>query len=135
MKKGSQEDPEEAKELAKKSEDERLLLCARDLMDALPNEKLEEPKQTDTEEAVQKKLMMQVKFESKMFAVQKKYGQEIMQKVLDASKGEGTIPKALDGSAELAKLMEKLRMVGLLEEPAAVGSKPTGPPASLAPPT
>jgi len=124
MKKGSVGDSAEAEELSKKSEDERLLLCVKDLIDVMPNVKLEEPQQTDAEDVVREKLMLQVKFESKMFAVQKKFGQDIMKKVLDASKGDGVIPAALKSAAEMTTLRSKLTVCGLLEDDGAARSAP-----------
>lgn len=114
MRSGPLNQAEEGAEVAGLSDKEKMIECAKDLTNALPDRKIEEPSQTDSEEAVRDKLMIQVRFESSMFGVQKKFGEEIMKKVLEATKC-GPVPPELAGSPELKQLVEKLSMCGLLD--------------------
>ncbi|CAE8634489.1 unnamed protein product [Polarella glacialis] len=120
------------------SRDEKLRECAKDLIDALPNRKLEEVQQSDSEEDTRDKLMAQVKFESSMFAVQQKFGEDIMKDVLNATKASPdsagvAVPEALANSSELNDLIAKLRVCGILDEPTAakaMASQPVPSPSS-----
>lgn len=107
------------------SHDERLLACARELINALPEGKIEEVSQHDTEESTREKLMAQVRFESSMFTVQKKFGEEILKEVLGATR-PGSNPSSLAGSKELRDLEQKLNVCGLLDAGDDVG--PAAPP-------
>jgi len=107
------------------SHDERLLACARELINALPEGKIEEVSQHDTEESTREKLMAQVRFESSMFTVQKKFGEEILKDVLGATR-PGSNPSSLAGSKELRDLEQKLNVCGLLDAGDDVG--PAAPP-------
>jgi len=112
--------------------DEKLLACARDLIQALPEGKIEEVSQHDTEESTREKLMAQVRFESSMFTVQKKFGEEILKEVLGATR-PGSTPSSLAGNKELKDLEQKLNSCGLLEAGDEVGpaSPPRPPPTAL----
>eukprot|EP00413_Alexandrium_margalefii_P020873 CAMPEP_0204568600 /NCGR_PEP_ID=MMETSP0661-20131031/37282_1 /ASSEMBLY_ACC=CAM_ASM_000606 /TAXON_ID=109239 /ORGANISM="Alexandrium margalefi, Strain AMGDE01CS-322" /LENGTH=208 /DNA_ID=CAMNT_0051576641 /DNA_START=1 /DNA_END=624 /DNA_ORIENTATION=+ len=114
---------EEGAETANLSPEEQLLQCAKDLAQALPESKLEELSQTDSEEAAREKLMMQVRFETSMYGVQKKFGEEVMKKVLEATRA-GPVPAALEDSAELRRLRERLKDCGLLEAIEAAAAAP-----------
>lgn len=103
-------------EIGKLSYDEQLRLCARELTAALPDSKLEEVQQDDDEDHTRDKLMAQVKFESSMFAVQKRFGEVVMKEVLGATKGGGEVPKALEDAPELRGLISKLRNCGILDD-------------------
>jgi len=115
--------------------DEKLKLCAKELIQELPNIKLEDVKQTDSEEDTSQKLMAQVKFESVMFGVQQKFGEDVLKDVLNATKATSSadVPQVLRDSSELADLIAKLKVCGILDLPlsgsAAAPSAPA-PPAS-----
>lgn len=111
---GSGNQDPEGSEVADLSPEERLLHCAKELARALPDRKMEEVTSMDSEETTREKLMAQVKFESSMFAVQKKFGEEVMKKVLGATR-QGTVPPALVGTPELRELEQKLSACGILE--------------------
>lgn len=110
--------------------EEQLLQCARDLTGALPTHRLEEVSQYDSEDATRDKLMAQVKFESSMYAVQRRFGEEVLKEVLGATKGD--VPPPLADTPELRELQEKLRLCGILddEEPP---RRPAPPPVPAAP--
>merc|ERR1740121_1486469 len=129
MLRGSATGSGDADEIARLSEDEKLARCATELIGALPDTKLEEPRDTDPEDVIREKLMLQVRFESRMFAVQKSFGEDTMKRILAAAKGDGGIPAGLAGTAELRQLKEKLNVCGLLEEigPAPEASRPSPP--------
>lgn len=102
-------------DVAHLSDDEKRLHCARELIEALPDRKMEEVTNNDSEDTVRDKLMAQVKFESSMFAVQKRYGDEVLREVLGATK-DGDVPPSLKGSNELVELTEKLKKCGIPDE-------------------
>merc|ERR1719221_1463030 len=142
MLRGSASGTGDAEEIARLSEDEKLARCATELIGALPDTKLEEPKDTDAEEVIREKLMLQVRFESRMFAVQKSFGEDAMKRVLAAAKGDGAIPAGLAGSAVLRRLKDKLNVCGLMEalgdaatESVPKPSQPAAPPKPSAPPS
>mmetsp|Transcript_53375 Transcript_53375/g.155570 ORF Transcript_53375/g.155570 Transcript_53375/m.155570 type:complete len:441 (-) Transcript_53375:36-1358(-) len=114
MQSGSLNQVAEGAETANLSPEQQLVECAKDLAKALPDTKIEDLSQTDSEEATRDKLMMQVKFESSMYGVQRKFGEEVMKKVLEATK-DGPVPAALAGTPELKCLRDKLGMCGLLD--------------------
>mmetsp|Transcript_103094 Transcript_103094/g.183185 ORF Transcript_103094/g.183185 Transcript_103094/m.183185 type:complete len:412 (+) Transcript_103094:51-1286(+) len=121
MRRGSLSKAEDTS-VANLSTDEKLKLCAKVLVKDLPNIKLEDVKQTDSEEETSQKVMGQVKFESAMFGVQQKFGEDILKEVLNATKaglGSPDVPKALADSAELAELVTKLKVCGILDLPLA----------------
>merc|ERR1740121_278111 len=135
MLRGSATGSGDADEIARLSEDEKLARCATELIGALPDTKLEEPRDTDPEDVIREKLMLQVRFESRMFAVQKSFGEDTMKRILAAAKGDGTIPAGLAGSPVLKQLKDKLNVCGLLEalgDAAAAESAPK--PSQPAPP-
>mmetsp|Transcript_90837 Transcript_90837/g.256573 ORF Transcript_90837/g.256573 Transcript_90837/m.256573 type:complete len:418 (+) Transcript_90837:84-1337(+) len=105
---------QEADVAAKLSKDERLLLCTKELIKALPSSKLEEPQQTDSEDVAREKLMSQVRFEASMFQVQKRFSEEIMKEVLNATRADP--PASLAAAPEFQTLKDKLRTCGILEE-------------------
>lgn len=118
--------------LANLSHDDKLLACCRDLMAALPTRRLEDVRPDDDEDGARDKLMAQVKFESSMYAVQKRFGEEVMKEVLGATRGNPSeVPAALQGSAELRDLSVRLRDCGVLEE--STPSPPPPPPREPAP--
>lgn len=130
MVRGSAGGNSQAEEIARLSDDEKLLRCTKELIEALPDSKLDEPKETDAEDVIREKLMLQVRFESRMYAVQKNFGEDTMQRVLAAAKGDGVLPPGLAGSAELKKLKDKLNVCGLVEDGpgGAEAPKPPTPP-------
>lgn len=116
-------------ELAKLSNDEKLLLCVREIIKALPNRKLEEPLQTDSQEVIKEKMMTQVRFEGEMYKVQKKFGEEFTKEVLSYAKEDSNIPAALAKTQDLKKLRDCLCVCGLMEGPFSDSA-----PASASPP-
>lgn len=121
---------DDAGEIAKLSEEERFLMCTREVTAVLPDRKIEEPKQTESEEVVRDKIMAQVRFENSMFTVQKRFGEETMQEVLSAAKDPASAPASLKGNKEIEKLRIKLKVCGILEEG---DSMPSPPPAKDVP--
>jgi tetratricopeptide (TPR) repeat protein len=101
---------------------EKLKRCAQELLQALPSSKLEEVDRNDSEDTAGEKLMAQVRFESQMYAVQKRFGEDFVKEVLEATKG--TVPAELEGSKELKQLMDKLRMCGIMEDDTSVRREP-----------
>lgn len=99
----------------KMTRSEKLIQCAQELLNALPDRKLEDVSQTDSEDAAGEKLMAQVRFESSMFSVQNKFGEDTMKEVLGATRGSSAPPE-LAGTKELAELIDKLKRCGILEE-------------------
>jgi len=120
-------------EIAKLSEKERFLFCAREVTNALPNRKIEEPQQTESEEVVRDKLMAQVRFESSLFTLQKRFGEDTLKEVIAATKDPGSAPAALKGTKELEELRKKLLICGVLEGEDAAPSPPPPPPKAAAP--
>eukprot|EP00913_Durusdinium_trenchii_P028590 g26813.t1 len=117
------------------SKEEKVLLCAREVIEALPNRRLDEPNSFDTEEETRDKIMAQVKFETSIFKVQQRFGEEMIKEVLDSAKMGGA-PPGLAGTAELDELKVKLEiMEGLAQPPKPPpASKPATSPASPAKP-
>mmetsp|Transcript_98852 Transcript_98852/g.247860 ORF Transcript_98852/g.247860 Transcript_98852/m.247860 type:complete len:417 (+) Transcript_98852:106-1356(+) len=107
---------ENFEELAKMSNDEKLVLCVREITGALPDRKMEEPLETDSQDVIKEKMMAQVKFEGAMYGVQKKFGEECTKEVLGYAKGDGHIPAALAKSKDLQELRVALKTCGLLDE-------------------
>jgi len=127
-----------AAEMASLTEDEKLLLCAKEFQEALPEQKLEDLMPNDSEEVGREKLMAQVKFESSMFAVKNKFGDNLMTTVLEAAKGDGPVPACLAKSSELRGLREKLVRVELIPPSSPQTSSaptPAAPPKAHAPPS
>jgi len=124
-----------SEEDAAMSRDERLLACTKELIKGLPSGKLEEPQQTDSEDSAREKLMAQVRFESSMFGVQKRFGEEIMKEVLSAAHGaeKGGIPACLAAAPELKELQLKLQTCGILEHEPASAAPVVAAPAAAAP--
>eukprot|EP00913_Durusdinium_trenchii_P030467 g28538.t1 len=91
------------------SKAEQLLLCAKEVIKALPSERPPEIDAMDNEEAQQQKVMAQVKFETAIFKVQNRFGEELMKEVFEAAKGEA--PEGLRGTAELEELRSKLQII------------------------
>lgn len=118
MVRGSTAKSSEDDAISKLGPTEQQIQCARELIAALPNRRLEEVQQTDSEDDTRDKLMTQVKFESSMFAVQKRYGEEVMKLVLGAAKptSPSDVPEGLRGSPELEELRTKLRFCGILDD-------------------
>lgn len=139
MKKGALAQSEDS-EISNLSRDEKFLRCTQELIAALPDVRLEEVTQNDSEEETRDKLMIQVKLESSMFMVQKRYSEEVMKEILAAANQGKPVPPALEGTAELAELKRKLRICGILEQEApsrapapAAPSAPAAPAAAPAP--
>lgn len=105
----------DSSEVDKLSRSEKLLQCAQELLKALPSRKLEDVSEADSEDAAGEKLMAQVRFESSMFSVQQKFGEDTMKEVLGATRG-ATTPPELAGTKELEELIDKLKKCGILEE-------------------
>jgi len=114
MKPGPLSGVDESAEVKNFSYEQKLLECTKELMKALPSSKIEEVSHTDNEEATREKLMAQVRFESSMYAVQKKFGEDIMKEVLEATK-PGAAPAALAGTKELKELEHKMKTCGLMD--------------------
>jgi len=118
-------------EVSKLSKEEQFRQCASDLIEALPDRKLEEVSSVDSEDVTREKLMAQVRFESAMFSVQKKFGEDLLKEVFSMAQGGSPPPEVggLAGSKEMRALRKKLIMVGMIEE------TPSGPPVQLGPST
>lgn len=114
MKRGSLEKSDNSA-VDKMSREEKLLQCAQELLKALPSRKLEDVSQTDSEDAAGEKLMAQVRFESSMFSVQNKFGEDTMKEVLSATRGS-EVPPELAGTKELTELISKLQRCGIIED-------------------
>ncbi|CAJ1352092.1 unnamed protein product [Effrenium voratum] len=56
-----------------------------------------------------------VKFETSMYKVQQRFGEEIMRQTLDAAKPGGSAPQGLAGTPALAELQAKLHNCGFME--------------------
>eukprot|EP00928_Gymnodinium_smaydae_P061750 TRINITY_DN45767_c0_g1_i1.p1 TRINITY_DN45767_c0_g1~~TRINITY_DN45767_c0_g1_i1.p1 ORF type:complete len:421 (+),score=107.87 TRINITY_DN45767_c0_g1_i1:60-1322(+) len=95
---------------------ERLIACTKDFMASLPSRKLEEPLPSDPEDVAKDKLMAGVKFESSMFAIQKRFGEDTLKEVLCAARGEGEYSASLVAAPELKELRQKLKVCGLIDE-------------------
>ena len=65
----------------------------------------------DTEEATREKVMAQVKFETSIYKVQQKFGEEMMKEVLDSAKPGAVGVKGLAGTPELEELKAKIQMM------------------------
>lgn len=115
--------------------EEQLVQCARELIEALPNQRLEEVDQHDSEDSTRDKLMAQVRFESSMYAVQKRFGEEVLKEVLASAKDGGETPAALAGTGELSELRQKLRVCGILDDEPAPAPPPAPGPARQPEPT
>jgi len=124
---GLSDEPEGRKDIMKLPKEEQIKLCTREMTSALPSRTLAEPQQTDTEDETRDKLMAQVKFETNMFAVQKRFGEDVMKEVLNATRGED-VPACLKGTEELDTLKEGLRRCGILDD------APTPAPVTASPP-
>jgi len=104
------------KNIAKLSKDEQLLMCAKELCSILPKQKIQEVKEGEPEEASRDKLMAQVKFESSMYALSQKFGEEITKQVLTAATKGEDVSQALNSSEELKTLRAKLKVCGLMDD-------------------
>mmetsp|Transcript_58787 Transcript_58787/g.108535 ORF Transcript_58787/g.108535 Transcript_58787/m.108535 type:complete len:418 (+) Transcript_58787:46-1299(+) len=93
---------------------EKQLQCARELLSVMPDEKIAEPDPTESEELQGEKLMLQLRFEAKMYAVTKRFGENTLREVLSATKGTD-VPAALRGTKELAALTEQMKKAGVLD--------------------
>ena len=86
-------------------------MCAQEVIAAFPDRKFEEMSQQDTEEATREKVMAQVKFETSIYKVQQKFGEELMKEVLDSAKPGAVGVKGLAGTPELEELKAKIQMM------------------------
>ncbi|CAK0867727.1 unnamed protein product [Prorocentrum cordatum] len=128
MKRGALSKAEES-EVASLSHGEKLLQCARELVAGLPDRKLEEVTVNDGEEEAREKVVAQVKMESAMYAVQKRFGEETMKLVFTAAQGSSEdVPDALRGAKELAELGRKLQVCGILDDAGPAQPAPPPPP-------
>mmetsp|Transcript_39581 Transcript_39581/g.104900 ORF Transcript_39581/g.104900 Transcript_39581/m.104900 type:complete len:432 (-) Transcript_39581:268-1563(-) len=125
-----QEDPE----VAGLSRDERLKLCVEEVLKVVPEAKLEEISQTDSEEKFGEKLMAHVRFESSMFSVQKRFGEETLKEVFAAAVEGINVPDSLVGSPQLALLKEKLTTCGMVDASGGLLG-PSSPPQAREPPS
>ena len=103
----AQDLPESVEHLSK---EERVHLCAKEVISVMPSKRLEEPLSFDSEEVTRDKVMAQVKFETGIYQVQRKFGEEMLKEVLDSAK-MGFQLKGLSGTPELEELQEKLRIL------------------------
>lgn len=130
---------EDDAEISKLSRKDRLLRCAQELLDTLPERRLEDVNQSDSEDKAGEKLMAQVRFESSMFAVQKRFGEETIKEVFSAAKSgpDAIVPPELKDAKELRQLTAKLKLCGILDEQGVASSGgpavQTGPPVSAEP--
>lgn len=106
------------------SKEEQVFMCAKEVIAAFPDRKFEEMIQQDTEEATREKVMAQVKFETSIYKVQQKFGEELMKEVLDSAKPGAVGVKGLAGTPELEELKAKIQMMD--------GGDHTEPPAAQA---
>lgn len=104
--------------IASLSGDEKLQRCTKELASVMPKD-LEVPSQHDTEEEAQRKVMIQVKWESTVFKLTEKYGEDVVKEVMGfAAQDDGSsgIPKAVASLAEFKELREQVQRVKKLEE-------------------
>ena len=121
MTKGAMENESDAT-VKNLSKEEQVFLCAKEVIAAFPARKFEEMNQQDTEEATREKVMAQVKFETSIYKVQQKFGEELMKEVLDSAKPGAVGVKGLAGTPELEELKAKIQMMD--------GNEPVPPEAS-----
>mmetsp|Transcript_66277 Transcript_66277/g.158551 ORF Transcript_66277/g.158551 Transcript_66277/m.158551 type:complete len:425 (-) Transcript_66277:21-1295(-) len=117
MKKGPVPQGDDDKDIATMSTTEKQIMCARELLAIMPDEKISEPDPMENEEAQGEKLMLQLRFEAKMFSVTKRFGESTLREVLSATKGTD-VPAGLQGAKELAALTEKMKKAGVWDMPA-----------------
>jgi len=119
------------------SKEEQCRQCASDLIAALPSMKLEEVSSVDSEAVAREKLMAQVRFESAMFSVQKKFGEDLFKEVFNMAHSSSASPEdvGLAAMKEMRDLRQKLIMVGIIEETPASSPVHRGPSAVPADPT
>jgi len=126
MKKGAFDGPEST-EMTSLTLEQKLLKCTKEVAEAMPNRKLEEVRETDSEDVLSEKVVAQVKFETAMFRIQRKYGEDTVRQVIEAAGGRGTPPAAVAGLPEWKELQDKMRRCGMLEEAPPPPSAPTRP--------
>lgn len=96
---------------------DKLVKCSEEMVESLPDHKLEDVQPTDSEEVAGQKLMQQVQFESSRFALQKRFGEGTFKLLVDATRGElDGVPESYAKSKELKALKAKLVQCGILEE-------------------
>mmetsp|Transcript_22148 Transcript_22148/g.27294 ORF Transcript_22148/g.27294 Transcript_22148/m.27294 type:complete len:203 (+) Transcript_22148:1-609(+) len=116
MTKGAMENESDAS-VRNLSKEEQVFLCAKEVIAAFPSRRFEDVHQQDTEEATREKVMAQVKFETSIFKIQQKFGEELMKEVLDAAKPGAVGVKGLAGTPELEELKAKIQMMDANPEP------------------
>lgn len=99
------------------SSEEKLLLCAREITAALPEEALEEPLPTDSEKICGEKMMKQVRFNAQMYNLEQRFGEDTMGAVLGSAKDVSKAQPPLADSPELAALVQALTRCKLFEPP------------------
>jgi hypothetical protein len=88
------------------SADEKRLQCAKATLEMMPNTAMEQPSQFDTEEVAATKMLAQVKFQSTIYKLESKYGEDTFRQVMtDASE-----PMSSEGAYgdAIRKLREKI---------------------------
>lgn len=96
--------------------EEKLLRCVQELTDAVPDTQLKEISHLDTDDTAREKVMLSVRFESAMYAVQKRFGEAVMKEVLEAAKTPQRPHDVLSNTKAMRQLTEKLRASGVLGE-------------------
>merc|ERR1719162_68849 len=109
---------------------EKLFRCVQELTEAVPDTQLEEISHLDTEDTARQKVMVSVRFESAMYAVQKRFGEAVMKEVLDAAKNPAQPHDTLSNTEAMQRLTEKLKASGVLAEEQAPTTPATASPSA-----
>eukprot|EP00746_Dinoflagellata_sp_MGD_P154562 gnl/MRDRNA2_/MRDRNA2_84895_c0_seq3.p1 gnl/MRDRNA2_/MRDRNA2_84895_c0~~gnl/MRDRNA2_/MRDRNA2_84895_c0_seq3.p1 ORF type:complete len:319 (+),score=88.60 gnl/MRDRNA2_/MRDRNA2_84895_c0_seq3:514-1470(+) len=136
LKRGAAEETVD-EEFANLSPEEKLIRCAQDLLEIIPNERVSQPEEQDSEMEKAAKVMIQVKFQSGQYQIVKKYGQMTVEQVFNdcdafsrkPSTGNDPYKKALQD------LHQKCWAAGLLDQPADDAPRPQNTEPSPEPPS
>lgn len=112
--------------MSKLSEEERLLRCAQEALEVIPNTKVQEPTQHDSEQEAAEKVMVHVKFQNGVYNLETRYGQDTLQKVLTSAHELKVQPG--DYGKALKELHEKMKNAGLLDPNFDQDQPPAAPP-------
>lgn len=95
---------------------EKLQKCVKDVIKAVPDAELKDINASDSEEQAREKVMKKVRFETAMYAVQKKYGEAVMKEVLECARQPNVPHEVLSAVKEMEILREKLMYSGIMPE-------------------
>lgn len=125
MKRGLLEASATTSELDGLSRIEKLKLCAKEFTAMLPDTKIDNrDPNTLSEVEANESMLQQVRLQSQMYELQKRFGEKCMNEVMEASKDHGSLD--VRKMEEMKPLIAKLKTCGLLEE----DPPPTRPPTS-----